>query len=312
MLALLLLVTALCWYGMFRWQRRRLYELAALIPGSPEFPLIGHAHKFLGSTQRITNPVDLEFVPKTCLEKDDVHRFIRATTGNGGIFAPVSIWRPRRKIMAPTFSPRILEQFVEIFAEQSDILSRRLAAQSDGAPLSAWALISAYTLDSVCDPSLILDFGSGLVFDSDPGPVLVSAPRRAFNSDSATNRSTDFKEAGESTMGVKIGAQKNGKNPFVVSLNRVMQCICNRMFHLWLHPNWLYRLFPEYQEFKTNTKIVHDFTDQFSRYKQKPEKRELCFLSRRRFVSHSRGPQGITVQTTLQRPHKLFGLIDDF
>ncbi|GBP32876.1 Cytochrome P450 4d2 [Eumeta japonica] len=96
------------------------------------------------------NPVDLEFLLKTCLEKDDVNRFVRTITGNGGIFAPVSIWRPRWKIMAPTFSPRILEQFVEIFAEQSDVLSRRLAAQSDGAPLSAWPLISAYTLDSVC------------------------------------------------------------------------------------------------------------------------------------------------------------------
>ncbi|GBP32900.1 Cytochrome P450 4d2 [Eumeta japonica] len=182
MLALLLLLTALCWYGMFRWRRRRLYELAALVPGPPELPFIGHAHRFTGSTQGITNPVDLEFLLKTCLEKDDIHRFIHPLTGNGGIFAPVSIWRPRRKIMAPTFSPRILEQFVEIFAEQSDILSRRLAAQSDGAPLSAWPLISAYTLDSVC----------GLAFNSDPGPDLDSPFHPAFNSNSAINQIFDF------------------------------------------------------------------------------------------------------------------------
>ncbi|GBP32895.1 Cytochrome P450 4c3 [Eumeta japonica] len=80
--------------------------------------------------------------------ESDVHK--RQRLEKISIDCTVSIWRPRRKIMAPTFSPRILEQFVEIFAEQSDILSRRLAAQSDGAPLSAWPLISAYTLDSVC------------------------------------------------------------------------------------------------------------------------------------------------------------------
>ncbi|GBP32877.1 hypothetical protein EVAR_81666_1 [Eumeta japonica] len=34
-----------------RYRRRRLYELAALVPGPPEFPLIGHAHKLSGSTQ---------------------------------------------------------------------------------------------------------------------------------------------------------------------------------------------------------------------------------------------------------------------
>ncbi|GBP32889.1 Cytochrome P450 4d2 [Eumeta japonica] len=311
MLALLLLLAALCWYGMFRWRRRRLYELAALIPRSARVPAHraftqnfrkhprvwavwpavavaftcahpictdvmktvqehsrfamkndGYCKLWLGPKLYIgiVNPVDLEFLLKTCLEKDDMHRFIRAATGNGGVFAPVtlfhsdsvltldyrlvlnfgrgpafhchpgsvfdsalrlafnsdsgtnhscdlnenwvvtnsvttiethgsvrfgasslvqlelqtrqittrsvlidplyfdyngtdctvSIWRPRRKIMAPTFSPRILEQFVEIFAEQSDVLSRRLAAQSDGAPLSAWPLISAYALDSVC------------------------------------------------------------------------------------------------------------------------------------------------------------------
>lgn len=32
--------------------------------------------------------VDLEYILKTCLEKDDLHRFIREILGNGGIFAP--------------------------------------------------------------------------------------------------------------------------------------------------------------------------------------------------------------------------------
>lgn len=34
------------------------------------------------------DPVDVEAVLKTCLEKDDLHRFIRRIIGYGGIFAP--------------------------------------------------------------------------------------------------------------------------------------------------------------------------------------------------------------------------------
>lgn len=38
----------------------------------------------------VQNPVDLEmiFPMKTCMEKDELHRFIRCVVGNGGIYAP--------------------------------------------------------------------------------------------------------------------------------------------------------------------------------------------------------------------------------
>ncbi|GBP55442.1 hypothetical protein EVAR_42618_1 [Eumeta japonica] len=47
----------------------------------------------------------------------------------------------------------------------------------------------------VFDPCPVLEFGSGLAFDSDPGSVLDSALRPAFISDSATNHSSDFNES---------------------------------------------------------------------------------------------------------------------
>ncbi|GBP65147.1 hypothetical protein EVAR_29811_1 [Eumeta japonica] len=58
------------------------------------------------------------------------------------------------------------------------------------------------TLDSdpistfVFDSSPVLNFGSGLTFVSHPGPVLDSALRPAFNSDSATNHNSYFNESG--------------------------------------------------------------------------------------------------------------------
>ncbi|CAH2075150.1 unnamed protein product, partial [Iphiclides podalirius] len=99
----------------------------------------------------VQDPVDLEMVLKTCLEKDDLHRFLRRVLGNGGIFAPVAIWRKRRKILVPAFSPKILDNFVEIFSDQSEILAARLGECVGRGKVCLWPYISTYTLDAVCD-----------------------------------------------------------------------------------------------------------------------------------------------------------------
>lgn len=48
----LLVPTVILWYAYFRYSRRRLYELAAKIPGPEGLPLVGSAHEFLGSASR--------------------------------------------------------------------------------------------------------------------------------------------------------------------------------------------------------------------------------------------------------------------
>ena len=45
----LLVPAVLLWYAYFRYTRRRLYELAAKLPGPDGLPLLGSAHEFLGS-----------------------------------------------------------------------------------------------------------------------------------------------------------------------------------------------------------------------------------------------------------------------
>lgn len=62
----------------------------------------------------------------------------------------MSIWRRRRKILVPAFSPKIVENFVDIFSEQSEKLSKRLAEYSNTGSFSIWPFVSTYTLDSVC------------------------------------------------------------------------------------------------------------------------------------------------------------------
>ncbi|KOB67120.1 Cytochrome CYP341A13 [Operophtera brumata] len=101
----------------------------------------------------VVHPHDLEMVLKTCLEKDDLHRFIRRIIGNGGIFAP------------------------------------------------------------------------------------------------------------ETAMGIKINAQGNPDSVFLKSMNRILNLVCERIFHLWLQPEWLFKLFPQSKEHDHCIKQMHDFTD---------------------------------------------------
>ncbi|KPJ11283.1 Cytochrome P450 4c3 [Papilio machaon] len=243
----LITVVVVLWIVVFRFRRRKMYELAAKIPGpKEEMPIIGIAHMLAGNTDDIMkalqgisysamshdgilrcwvghilyfvviDPVDLEVVLKTCLEKDDLHRFIRKIIGYGGIFAPVSIWRRRRKILVPAFSPKIVENFVEIFSQQSEKLASKLTDYANKGPVKLWNFVSTYTLDSV----------------------------------------------GETAMGVKINAQDNKDTPFLKSMQIILHLVCERVFHLWLQPDWLYKLFPRYVSHEKNIKVMHDFTNE--------------------------------------------------
>ncbi|XP_059048276.1 cytochrome P450 4c3-like [Achroia grisella] len=253
MILSLIAVVLVVWTIAYRFKRRKMYKLASLIPAAKdELPLIGLAHSLSGNTEDImaslqrfsyeamnndglikvwlghilyfvvVNPLDLDIVLKTCLEKDDLHRFIRKIIGNGAIFAPVSIWRRRRKVLVPAFSPKIVENFVEVFSEQSVKLTERLEKQVNKGPFSLWPFVSTYTLDSVCDTA----------------------------------------------MGVKINAQENPDSPFLTCLNRILNLVCERIFHLWLQPDWLYKLFPQYTEHQECLKEMHDFIDQVIKIKR--------------------------------------------
>ncbi|XP_047526839.1 cytochrome P450 4c3-like [Vanessa atalanta] len=246
MIAYTLFVVVVLWIIMYRYRRRRMYKLASVIPApSGELPVIGIASQLTGNTEDIMfslqrfsysamendgiskcwlnhllyfvicNPVDLEMILKNSLEKDDVHRFLQKIIGFGGIFAPVSIWRRRRKIMIPAFTPKIIENFFEVFSEHSANLLEKLSKKAGIGYFSIYPFLSAYTLDSVC----------------------------------------------ETAMGVKINAQNDSNTPFLTSLNLLMDIVCKRTCHLWLQPDWLFKLFPQYSKHEAGIKILHDFTD---------------------------------------------------
>ncbi|CAG5035855.1 unnamed protein product [Parnassius apollo] len=236
-----------------------MYRLASSIEGpDEELPIIGIAHTLTGSTEDImttmqkfsylamkndgivrgwlghilyflvVDPLDLEFVLRTCLEKDDLHRFIRNILGYGGIYAPVAIWRKRRKILIPAFSPKIVENFVEVFSEQSEKLAVKLKAVEGCGQVRAWPFLSTYTLDAVC----------------------------------------------ETAMGIKINAQDNPNAPFLKAMQIMLNLVTERISHLWLQPDWLYKFFPQYSKHQKYLKVMHDFIDEVIHNKREDLKKE--------------------------------------
>ncbi|XP_013178242.1 PREDICTED: cytochrome P450 4d2-like [Papilio xuthus] len=232
--------------ALFRFKRRRMHKLASEIPGSDdELPFIGVAHKFIGNTEDVLNslqkysyeamkkngilrggighlfyfvvvdPIDSEVILKNCLETDNQHRFFKNAIGNGGIYAPLPIWRRRRKIMVPAFSPKIVDTFMEVFSEQSEKLVSMIAECAGKGDIIMGPFLCRYTLDAICG----------------------------------------------TTMGIKLNAQNNPDNLFLIALKNVLIIICKRFFHLWLQPEWLYKFFPQYTEEKKYLKEMHDFID---------------------------------------------------
>lgn len=92
--------------------------------------VLGHSHKYLA--------------------KSDVYSFLAPWLGNGLLLSTDEKWRARRKVITPAFHFKILEDFVEIFDRQSDILVSRLATVANGAALNVYQYVSLLALDNIC------------------------------------------------------------------------------------------------------------------------------------------------------------------
>lgn len=66
------------------------------------------------------------------------------------LYFTVPIWRRRRKILLPALAPKILETFIEVFAEQGEQLRKKISERAGKGSFKSWPYLSAYTLDSVC------------------------------------------------------------------------------------------------------------------------------------------------------------------
>ncbi|XP_047108830.1 cytochrome P450 4c3 [Schistocerca piceifrons] len=171
---------------LYRRRRARLVSLIQRIPGPPALPIIGNAVEInvehdelfarLTGTTRMwgqksgvnkawhgSRPYVQLFQPEVVepilnsnkhIEKSGDYVYLQPWLGTGLLTSGGSKWHERRKLLTPAFHFRILDDFVDVFAEQSALLVRRLAAEEGGQPFNAFPYVTLCTLDIICETAM--------------------------------------------------------------------------------------------------------------------------------------------------------------
>nr|Q9VS79.2 RecName: Full=Cytochrome P450 4d8; AltName: Full=CYPIVD8 [Drosophila melanogaster]AAL13671.1 GH22459p [Drosophila melanogaster] len=88
------------------------------------------------------------------LVKHPVYKVLGQWLGNGLLLSDGKVWHQRRKIITPTFHFSILEQFVEVFDQQSNICVQRLAQKANGNTFDVYRSICAAALDIIAETAM--------------------------------------------------------------------------------------------------------------------------------------------------------------
>ncbi|XP_069698222.1 cytochrome P450 4c3 [Periplaneta americana] len=172
------------WY---RRRRARLVRLIDRIPGPPSLPIIGNAielnvehdelmERMMGTTKlwgrRVgvnrtwvgSMPYMLVFHPDRVepilgsnkhIEKSRDYSYLHPWLGTGLLTSSGTKWHSRRKIITPSFHFKILEDFIDVFLEQSVILVEKLSQEiGNDEGFNIFPYITHCTLDIVCETAM--------------------------------------------------------------------------------------------------------------------------------------------------------------
>jgi cytochrome P450 family 4 len=212
---------------LFCWTKRRLWELAARLPGPRPLPLLGNVLTFAGCDLvqffkiivqlvekygsifkfwigqdlfvMLTNPV---FVEKVLGNKNSISRTGYVTKlakpyfRNGLLMSEGDTWRIHRKIIQSTFHNNVLDQFVENFAKNSRILGDKLRENCGDPAFDVYPLINLCTLDVIC----------------------------------------------ETAMGTAVNAQLEDDGLYVQTVLKSLQLLSERFKRPWLSVDWMFSL----------------------------------------------------------------------
>ena len=135
-----------------------LYNKLHRLPIDYQTPIRGWMGPFLCLV--VTDPDDIQIVLKheNSMEKPFVYLYAKDWVGEGIITCPsVNMWRSHRKIIAPTFNRKILENYMPIFTKQSEMLVEQLQKFcGKNEDVEMFHYVSRCTLDIICGKSISL------------------------------------------------------------------------------------------------------------------------------------------------------------
>ncbi|XP_039756608.1 cytochrome P450 4c3-like [Pararge aegeria] len=181
---ILLFILSCAYYVYFRQNRKPLYKFSQSLPNTGYLPILGHTHWFLGGPERVLNniqhlanlvedsggiskvwigpslyivslnPEDVQKILENCLQKDSSYRFLQNWLGNGLFVAPVDLWKAHRKVLLPVFHNRIIDDYIDVFGEQGDVLVERLRDRLDKPKFDVFKYITSCMLDIVFETAM--------------------------------------------------------------------------------------------------------------------------------------------------------------
>ncbi|ALC42256.1 Cyp4d14 [Drosophila busckii] len=196
---------------------------------------IFHEFGFLTADARMIEAI---LSSQQTISKNSLYTLLQGWLGNGLLLSTGKKWFRRRKIITPTFHFKILEQFVEVFDQQSAVMVEQLYAQADGATVINMFPVACLTaLDIIA----------------------------------------------ETSMGVKINAQRSPEFPYVQSVKIVSNMMAERFMNPLQRFDCTMRVFyPKlFATLNHHIKSMHDFTDKVIR-----ERRETLTSSLNRSSAH--------------------------
>ncbi|XP_053693538.1 cytochrome P450 4d8-like [Sabethes cyaneus] len=164
--------------------RKQLKQMATHFVGPKPHPVWGNVHLFayqdvpgmfetlvgfhtlFGKDVITWGPLNLTMLNLTSAEnvekvimakktkKSFIYDFVRPWLGDGLLISSGEKWFQRRKIITPTFHFNILENFVNVFNKESDIMVEVLKKHVDGSEFDIYNYVTLMALDSICETSM--------------------------------------------------------------------------------------------------------------------------------------------------------------